>query len=135
MGSRTIGLAMSDESGTVAFPLTTIRRKGVREDLDVLMELLDAHGVQTVVVGMPLHMSGEMGLRCRRVMAFVEALKKKWTGRIETWDERLSTRAAERVLLEADLSREKRKRVVDKIAASVILQGYLAARGSNPQVE
>lgn len=135
MGSRTIGVALSDESGTLAFPLTTIKRKGVGEDLAVLLELVDAHRVQTVVVGMPLHMSGEIGLRARRVMVFVEALRKRWTGRIETWDERLSTREAERVLLEADLSREKRRRVVDKMAASVILQGYLAARGSNLPVE
>lgn len=135
MGSRTIGVAMSDEEGSMAFPLVTLTRKGTEADVSSLLELVDLHNVGTVVFGMPLHMSGEVGQSARRVKMFMEALRRRWTGRIEIWDERLSTTAAERVLLEADVSRKKRKQVVDKLAASVILQGYLAAHRPNHQME
>lgn len=127
VGSRTIGVALSDESATLASPLVTLERAGTEADTAQLLELIEEHSVEEVVVGMPLNMSGAVGHRARRVMVLVEALKKKWTGLIATWDERLSTAAAQRALLEADLSRKKRKLMVDKVAAAVILEGYLGA--------
>lgn len=127
VGSRTIGVALSDESATLASPLVTLKRQGTEADTNQLVELIEKHSVEEVVVGLPLNMSGAFGHRARRVMVLVEALKKKWTGLIETWDERLSTVAAQRALLEANLSRKKRKMVVDKVAAAVILEGYLGA--------
>lgn len=125
VGSRTIGVALSDETAVLASPLVTLRREGLEADLDRLLEIIKRNDVGEVVVGLPLNMNGALGHRARRVMVLVEALRNRWTGRVETWDERLSTKAAQRALLEADMSRKRRKQVVDKVAASVILQGYL----------
>lgn len=128
VGTRTIGVALSDETGTIAGPLTTLRRKALDRDLAEVVALARRHEVGLIVVGMPLEMSGRAGRSAKWVQGFVEALRKAWTGTVEMWDERLSTVAAERMLLEANLRRSHRKRVVDQVAATVILQNFLDSR-------
>jgi putative Holliday junction resolvase len=125
VGDRTIGVALSDELGWTAQPYTTLRRKQLSLDLDRLRHIAEEGRVSSVVVGMPLSMSGVPGSRARRVKNFASGLEKTLGIPIVFWDERLSTVAAQRVLLQAGLSREKRKNQVDKVAAAIILQGYL----------
>jgi putative Holliday junction resolvase len=125
VGSKTIGLALSDELLITAQPAIVLARRGTGADVEQLVAWSAEHGVAELVVGLPLELSGREGHRARRVMVLVEALTDAFDGPVHLWDERMSTRAAERVLLEADLSRRKRKQHVDKIAASFILQGYL----------
>ena len=125
VGDRTIGVALSDELGWTAQPFTTLRRKRLDVDLDGLRRIGLQYGVSAVVVGMPLSMNGMAGSRARRVQTFASALEGALEVRVVFWDERLSTVAAERVLLQADLSRTKRREHVDKVAAAIILQGYL----------
>jgi putative Holliday junction resolvase len=131
VGSKTIGIALSDETGLVATPLETLARRGTREDVARLAALAREHDAQVLVVGLPLELDGSIGLRARRVEVLCEALRGAGLA-VETWDERFSTVAAERVLLEADLSRRRRKEVVDKVAAAYILQGWLDSRRAGP---
>lgn len=132
VGMKTIGVAVSDELGLAAHPRLTLPRKGTRADVEAIAELVAREGAEVVVVGLPLSLDGKIGPRARRVLAFVEALRARLGDAlpVETWDERFSTVAAERVLLEADLSRARRKEVIDKQAAAYILQGWLDARRS-----
>jgi putative Holliday junction resolvase len=125
VGEKTIGIALSDELGFTAQPHQTLKRKGEDEDLRVLRILLDERGISTVVVGLPKNMDGSIGRQARKVAAFAEKIETVLDVPVVHSDERLSTVAAERVLIQADLSRAKRKRHVDKLAAAVILQGYL----------
>jgi len=125
VGDRTIGVALSDDMGWTAQPLTTLRRTRLDSDLDGLRRIASERGVSEVVVGMPLSMSGKEGIRARRVRLFAAELERTLGIHVIFWDERLSTVAAERVLLQADLRRQKRKEQVDKVAAAIILQGYL----------
>jgi putative Holliday junction resolvase len=125
VGTKRIGVAVSDELGLTAQGVTVIRRKGLREDVDVVLEIIKSYGVNQVVVGMPFHMNGSMGEGSRFIDDFVQELKKGTSLEVIAWDERFSTISAERTLLEADLSRAKRRKVVDKVAAVFILQGYL----------
>jgi len=125
VGDRTIGVSVSDELGWTAQPSATLRRSQLDRDLASLRRIAEDSGVSAVVVGLPLPLSGVPGTRVRRVKAFAEALEKSLGLPVVFWDERLSTVAAERVLLQADLSRAKRKMQVDKVAAVIILQGYL----------
>ncbi|MBM4319278.1 MAG: Holliday junction resolvase RuvX [Deltaproteobacteria bacterium] len=129
LGSRTIGIAVSDELGWTAQPLLTWRRVAGRpeQDLEQLGRVARSYGVGGILVGLPLEPSGEVGRQAREVLAFVERLRAALGLPVETWDERLSTKAVERVLIEADLSRRRRRQVVDKLAAAYILQGYLDA--------
>jgi len=125
VGEKTIGIALSDELGFTAQPYQTLKRKGDDQDLRVLRVLLEERGVSKVVVGLPKNMDGSLGRQARKVAAFGEKIEKAFHVPVVHWDERLSTVAAERVLIQADLSRAKRKKHVDKLAAAVILQGYL----------
>jgi putative Holliday junction resolvase len=127
VGEKTIGLALSDETGMIASPLATLARKGTVADVAAIRALVGEHDVKVLVVGLPIEMNGEEGLRARRVRVLADALAASGL-RVEMWDERFSTVAAERVLIEADLSRKRRKEVVDKVAAAYILQGWLDAR-------
>ncbi|HKE16260.1 MAG TPA: Holliday junction resolvase RuvX [Kofleriaceae bacterium] len=131
VGSKTIGVAISDELGIAANPITTLSRRGTAADAAEVASLAARREVEAVVVGWPLELSGLVGPRARRVQVFIDALRAALPGAvgIHTWDERFSTVAAERVLLEADLSRRKRRQVVDRQAAAYILQGWLDARG------
>jgi putative holliday junction resolvase len=127
VGSRTIGVALSDALGLAAHPLITLSRKGTAADVAALCALCREHEVDTVVIGWPLEMSGAVGPRARRVGVLCDALAAALGPGvpIHRWDERFSTVAVERVLLEADLSRKKRKAVIDRSAAAYILQGWL----------
>jgi putative Holliday junction resolvase len=125
VGSKTRGLALSDATRNIASALVTLRRSRLAEDLRRLLDLAAEHGVGGFVVGLPLNLDGSQGRRAQATRAFVRDLGKATQLPIAYWDERLSTVAAERVLLEADLSRRRRAEVVDKVAATLILQGAL----------
>lgn len=130
VGDATIGVAVSDEMGWTAQGLETIHRRRGREAADFkrLRELIAQWKVETIVVGLPKNMDNTIGPRAEIVLAFKDRLSSEVKLPVLTWDERLSTMAAERTLLEADVSRGKRKKVIDKLAAVLILQGYLDSR-------
>lgn len=128
VGDKTIGVALSDELGWMASGLEVIRRRALDSDLARLGEIARQYGVERWVVGMPRNMNGTYGPRAELTRQFIEALQDRLGLPVESWDERLTTVAAERVLLEADVSRAKRRKVIDKLAAAVILQGYLDSR-------
>ena len=126
IGDRTIGIAVSDPLGLTAQGVETIRRKNLEKDLARLGELMEQYETRSLVSGYPKNMNGTEGDRCEVVKAFLEKVKKPYPDvEIALWDERLSTVAATRSLLEGDVSRKKRKKVIDKMAAVFILQGYL----------
>ena len=125
VGTKTIGVAVSDEMGWTGQGIATIRRTNIRADLAELDKYLQQYAVEKIVVGVPRNMDGSIGSAAEQVYSFIERLREKFTLPVDTWDERLSTVAAERVLLEADMSRGKRKKVIDKVASVLILQGYL----------
>lgn len=125
VGNKTIGVAISDELGWTAQALEVIQRKGLSQDMKRIKEILSEYQVNEIVVGLPKNMNGKEGEQAKRVREFLEKLKARVKLPIRTWDERLTTVAAERTLLEGDLSRAKRKKIIDKVAAQVILQGYL----------
>lgn len=124
-GEKTIGVAISDRIGTVATPLKTIRRKKFTLDAEQLFEIVKNREVGGLVLGLPRNMDGSEGPRCQKTRAFARNLSKLTELPIGFWDERLSTVAAERALLEADTSRKRRAEVIDHVAASYILQGAL----------
>ena len=128
VGDKTIGVALSDESATLASGLPTIRRTGLKKDLHELAELARGREVGTVVVGLPRSLDGSEGPQARKVLAFVEAVKGALKLPVVTWDERFTTVAAEHALIEGGVSRERRKGLVDKVAAVLILQNYLDYR-------
>jgi putative Holliday junction resolvase len=126
VGDKTIGVAVSDLFGWTAQGVETIRRIGIKKDLQRLEELIKEHEVNKIVVGLPKNMNGTIGPQGEKVLEFNERLGKRFNNiEIVQWDERLTTVAAERSLIEADVSRKKRKEVIDKMAAVYILQGYL----------
>ena len=130
VGTRTIGLAMTDEAMIAAHPLTVLRRVGNFGDASAVAALVREHGVTDVVVGMPLELSGKPGHRARRVQNFMEVLRAALPEAVQLHeqDERFTTAEAERVLIAADLSRERRREVIDQQAAALILQGWLDAQ-------
>lgn len=128
VGSRTIGVACSDALHMTAQGVETIRRTSWAKDFERLLQLINDYEVEEIVVGMPRNMNGTKGERAEKTEEFVERLKEVTTLPITYWDERLSTVMAERSLIAADVSRRKRKAVIDKMAAVVILQGYLDRR-------
>ena len=129
VGDRTIGIAASDGLMLTAQGVETIRRKSLQQDLDRLQELVTQYGTDTLVIGLPKNMDGTEGDRCSFVREFGETLQQTFPDiRIIFWDERLSKVAAARSLSAADVSRAKRKKVIDKMAAVFILQGYLDSR-------
>ncbi len=129
VGTKTIGVAVSDELGWTAQGLETLKREeGEPErDFQAIVELIHQYDAKAVVVGLPKNMNGTIGPSGERCQAFAEQLKSRIDTNTEVclWDERLTTAAAERTLISADVSRKKRKKVVDKMAAVLILQGYL----------
>ena len=125
LGEKTIGLALSDISLTIASPLETIRRAKFSKDLEVLKALAAKHAVGGLVLGMPLNMDGSTGPRVQATRAFAANVEKLWPVPIALWDERLSTAAVTRMMIEGDLSRARRAELVDKLAAAYILQGAL----------
>ncbi|QRN99662.1 Holliday junction resolvase RuvX [Archangium violaceum] len=127
-GTKTIGVAVSDGLGLTAQTVTTIRRTSLKADLAALGGLVREYEAERFVVGLPLNMDGSEGPRAEATRKFVDALTQTLGLPVELWDERLSTVAAQRTLLEADLSRAKRREVIDQMAAQFILQGWLDAR-------
>lgn len=125
VGDKTIGVAISDGLGFSAQPIEVIRRNTLEKDIQRLTELIVEYEVDGIVVGMPRNMDGSYGFRAEITKEFGENLKEAISVPVHFWDERLSTRAAEAALLEANVSRGKRKKVVDKLAAVIILQGFL----------
>jgi len=125
LGDKTIGVALSDLRRQVATPIEVIRREKFTLDAARLLALLQARGAAGIVLGLPLNMDGSAGPRVQATQAFARNLEKLTDLPICYWDERLSTVAAERALLEADTSRKRRKEVIDQVAAGYILQGVL----------
>ena len=125
VGSRTIGIACSDALLMTAQGIETIRRTSLEKDFNRLQELIAEYEAHELVVGMPKNMNGTKGERAEKTEEFVEKMKEVIDLPVSYWDERLSTVMAERQLIAADVSRKKRKSVIDKMAAVVILQGYL----------
>ncbi len=125
VGTKRIGVAMSDELLITAQGASTIERSVLKKDLNAIKDMVRENGVSEVVVGLPLNMDGSYSAKTKEVIEFMDNLSKSVGVPVKTWDERLTTVQAERVLLEADMSRAKRKRLVDKLAAQVILQSYL----------
>lgn len=128
-GDKTIGVALSDRMQNIATPLETIRRKKFTLDAEALLALLTKNEVGGIVLGLPRNMDGSEGPRCQKTRAFARNLERLTDLPISYWDERLSTVAAERALLEADMSRAKRADVIDHVAAGFILQGALDRLG------
>jgi putative Holliday junction resolvase len=137
VGTRTVGVALSDALGITAQALTTLRRSGLRTDLATLKRLAEAHEVSSAVVGLPLNMDGSEGPSAARSRAFGDALTKALGIPVHYWDERLSTVAAQRALRESRLSGGRRRELVDQVAAALILQGWLDAQrpGAEETVE
>lgn len=127
-GDRNIGVAVSDAFRWTAQGLTVVERRRDGGEVDVLAELVSEHEVSEIVVGLPKNMNGSIGPRGDISIAFAERIGQKLGIPVHLWDERLTTVAAERTLLEADVSRRKRKQVIDKMAATLILQNFLDSK-------
>jgi len=125
VGDKTIGVAVSDLLGWTAQGLEIIRRTNLKNDINRLKEIIKKMEVKKIVVGLPKNMNGTIGSQGEKVLIFVDKLKNKLDIEVILWDERLTTVAAEKMLISADVSRKKRKKVIDKLAAVYILQGYL----------
>ena len=128
LGTKRIGLALSDPLGWTAAPIPALSRVGWKKDLAALRRLVETHAVLRIVVGLPLRMDGEPGEQARQAQEFAARLRGELGVPVETWDERLTTVQAERMLIDADVRRERRRQVIDSLAASFILQGYLDYR-------
>jgi len=120
-GEKRIGIAISDELGIFAHPLTTVDAR----ELDKITDIIKKNSIEVVVIGKPLNLNGTSSKKTQEVQDFIAQLRKTIKIPVYAWDERFSTKEAERILLDSDVSRKKRKRVLDKISARIILQGYL----------
>jgi len=129
LGTKTVGVAVSDSFRSVATPIETIKRKKFTDDAKALIVILEARGIRGLVLGLPRNMDGTEGPRAQSTRAFARNLSGLTPLPVLFWDERLSTVAAERALLEADTSRRKRAEVIDHVAAGYILQGALDRLG------
>ncbi|MGI6308942.1 MAG: Holliday junction resolvase RuvX [Dethiobacteria bacterium] len=125
VGEKNIGVAISDELGIIAQGLGVIKRQNRRQDFSILAQYLKEYEVQEIIVGLPRNMDGTIGPQAREILDFKEKLARFVNVPVITWDERLTTVAANRTLLEANVSRRGRKKVVDKLAAVFILESYL----------
>jgi len=128
LGTKTIGIAISDGTQMIASPVETIARKKFKLDAERLLKLIADNHIVGIVLGLPRNMDGSEGPRCQSTRAFAKNVEVLTDVPITFWDERLSTAAVERTLLEADASRKRRGEVIDKMAAAYILQGFLDSR-------
>jgi putative holliday junction resolvase len=130
VGSKTVGIAISDELGWTAQGLKTLKidEEKNKFGFDEIGQLIKEYGISQVVIGLPKNMNGTIGPRAEASKRYAEEIENQFSVSTILWDERLTTMAAERVLLEADVSRKKRKKVIDKMAAMMILQGYLDSK-------
>jgi putative Holliday junction resolvase len=129
-GTKRIGVALSDELGWTAQPLETFERRTLDRDIAHIQDLVRTHDVGQVLLGLPLRLNGEEGPAVQAVHEFVARLGEALPVPIVTWDERMTTKAAEELLIAADVSRKKRKGIVDRVAAAILLQSYLEAQAS-----
>jgi putative Holliday junction resolvase len=129
-GKRRLGFAVSDTTGALAFPLRVVTVHGDDDALRAVREVCRESGTDRIVVGLPLNMDGSRGAMAEHVAELAERMRSELDLRVATWDERLSTSLVERSLIEADTSRARRRQVRDKLAAQIILQGYLDAQGA-----
>jgi putative Holliday junction resolvase len=135
IGSQTIGVAISDELGITAQGLKTIRRTSKQADFEEIRRIVNQFQIGKIVVGLPKNMNGTLGKQAEMVLRWIKDLKEKVHLPVETWDERFSTVEASKVLLEADVSRSKRRKAVDKLAAVIILQGHIdRSKNSNDHI-
>ena len=129
LGETRIGVALSDELLLTAQGLCVIHSRGIDNDLAQVLELLESHAVTELVIGLPRNMDGSCGVMAEKAKDFGRRIvERKPELKLEYWDERLTTTAAQRVLVDADMSRSRRRKVVDKVAAGLILQGYMDLR-------
>lgn len=128
VGEKNIGVAVSDPLGLTAQGLEVIKRKSLSKDLRKIRQLLKDYDVEEIVLGLPRNMNGTIGEKAREILRFKEKLDEVAGIAVTLWDERLTTVAAQRALLEADVSRKGRKKVIDKLAAVFILESYLRYR-------
>jgi putative holliday junction resolvase len=128
VGSKRIGIAVADPSESFALPVATLERKNKRVDLEKLREYFESYGVDELVVGDPLTLSGERGIAAAAMDDFVEALRGVYNGTIHRFDERLTTAQANKTLIAADVGRRRRRELVDRMAAALILESFLARR-------
>lgn len=126
-GTKRIGVAVSDEMGWIAQPLETFERRSIEEDVAHIRELVLRHDVNQIVLGLPLRLHGQAGPEAENVRRFIERLEQDLKIPIVAWDERLTSKSAEDMLIGAGVSRKKRKGVVDRVAAAILLQSYLDA--------
>jgi putative Holliday junction resolvase len=134
LGTRRIGLAVSDSDGSVAFPAGCLEREGTKRDLAVLRSLVRERGIECIVVGLPVHMSGRLGVEAEAAERFAQQLARETGLPVDTLDERWTTRQAERALRDAQASKRRRRqrRRVDSVAAALLLQTYLERRRAAP---
>ena len=125
IGSKRVGIALSDELGIIAQGLPNLIRTTPKNDIRKLLEIARRHNVEKIVVGLPKNMNGTLGKSAEQVLTFIQEMKVKTAIPVDLWDERLSTIAVTRTLISANVSRRRRKEVVDKLAAVYILQGFL----------
>ena len=132
-GSKRIGVALCDELGLTGQGLTTIAVKNQNQVLRALEVLVSSHGVEKIVIGYPLRLDGTEGIQCEKVNRFARLLEARLSLPVIKWDETLSSQTAEDILIQSRMRREKRKQIVDKMAAGIILQGYLNSLHSSSQ--
>ena len=128
-GSKRIGVAVCDELGITAQGLATIIRKNGRQDLEKIARFIRLYLVEKIVIGYPIKLDGTEGIQCEKINKFAQLLESTFSLPVIKWDETLTTKEAEEILVRSNMRRERRKSVVDKIAASLILQGYLDYQG------
>ena len=127
-GTKRIGVALSDELGWTARPLETFERRTLAQDVAHIQRLVQEHEVREVVMGMPIRLNGEMGPEAQGVQQFIQQLEQSLSVPVVAWDERLTTKSAEELLIQANVSRKKRRGVVDRVAAAILLQSYLRSQ-------
>lgn len=132
VGEARIGVALSDETGTLASGLATLKAIGPRKDAQAVARLVRQHEAGALVVGVPYRLDGSTGPQAEKVLAFVERLRRAVPVPVDTWDERLTSREADERLAEAGVPRRQRKDRIDQAAAALVLQEYLDARASRP---
>ncbi len=136
VGDKTVGVAISDEKGVTASPLAVISRTGsLKREIGEIRRFAEQYKVERIVVGVPLMLDGTVGIQAQKVRAFVDELQRRIRVPVVQWDERLTTAEVERILIAADQSRAKRKKVIDKMAAAVMLRSYMDRQRSASEHE
>lgn len=130
-GTKRIGVALSDELGWTAQPLETFERRTLAQDVAHIQRLVQEYAVREIVMGLPIRLNGELGPEAEGVQRFIHQLEQALTVPVVAWDERLTTKSAEELLIQANMSRKKRRGVVDRVAAAILLQSYLHSQSTD----